>query len=118
MTNQVYTNNFVHVPQPMWYTYWTCPCGKQYVGRTIWSFTARVTEHINKINLGVSNIQSPDTTGGMLRDPTGILSPHGGAEPTLEVYPDWILSGYTSYSPDPPQGMNVEWDINSFINRA
>lgn len=30
----------------------TCPCGKQYVGRTIRSFTVRVSEHINLIKAG------------------------------------------------------------------
>lgn len=37
----------------------TCPCNKQYVGRTIRTFSIRVNEHITSIKLGRTNHTVP-----------------------------------------------------------
>lgn len=101
-------------------------CHKQYVGRTIRTFSTRVNEHVTGIKDGKSKHTVP---GHYLqfhnKDPTGTLFqvidkfvPHWRGESRLrgvsclETY--WIHE-LRSYF---PFGLNVEWDLNSFINQS
>lgn len=102
----------------------TCPCKKQYVGRTIRTFTTRVNEHIAGIKGGKDKHTVPRHY--LLhhnRDPRGSIFqvidkfvPHWRGESRLrgvsklETY--WIHELRTYF----PFGLNVEWDLNSFIN--
>lgn len=104
----------------------TCPCGKQYVGRTIRAFSVRVSEHISKIKSGDVKHNVPrHYREHHRRDPTcsqflvidKYTPPWRGGTKTrgvsrLETY--WIHQLQT-YS---PFGLNIEWDINAFINQA
>lgn len=104
----------------------TYPCGKQYVGRTIRTFTTRVTEHITKIKSGsIKHTVQRHYRQFHNRDPRGteflitdrFIAPWRGGASTrgvsrLETF--WIYE-LQSHS---PLGMNVEWDINAFIDMA
>lgn len=104
----------------------TCPCKKQYVGRTIRTLSVRGNEHIANIKKGLTNHSVPKH---FLRchnqNPNGIqfqvidkFIPHWrGASmkrgvSRLETF--WIhqLKCYL------PFGLNVDWDINAFINQS
>lgn len=104
----------------------TCPCHKQYVGRTIRTFSIRVNEHITGIKEGKSKHTVPrHYLQHHNRDPSGTLFqvidrfvPHWRGESRLrgvsrlETY--WIYELRSFF----PFGMNVEWDLNSFINTS
>ena len=104
----------------------TCPCGKQYVGRTIRSFSTRAGEHIAKILAGYPKHTVPrhylehhnKKVEGTLFQIIDHFVPHWRGEPgtrgvsKLEVYWIYQLKSYT------PHGLNVEWDVNSFINQS
>ena len=104
----------------------TCPCGQQYVGRTIRKFSVRVAEHIALILAGdihhtvprhykKHHAQNPNGTQFLIIDQ--FVSPWRGSPKTrgvsqLETF--WIYELCTHI----PSGLNVEWDINSFINKS
>lgn len=104
----------------------TCHCGKQYVGRTIRSFAIRVAEHIALIKGGDTKHTVPrhyklqhnrviDGTQFVVID--RYVPPWRGGAMTrgvsrLETY--WIHELRTLH----PLGMNVEVDVNAFINKA
>lgn len=104
----------------------TCPCGKQYVGRTIRSFSTRISEHINLIKAVSTKHTVPrhyrefhnrNTKGTQFFIIDKHVAPwRGGAilrgVSRLETY--WIYELQSHF----PLGMNVEWDINSFIHQA
>lgn len=104
----------------------TCPCNKQYVGRTIRSFAIRVNEHITSIIKGKTNHSVPkhylikhnkDPKGTRFQIIDRFEAPWRGASSKrgvsrLETYWIYTLKSYT------PFGMNIEWDINSFINKS
>lgn len=100
----------------------TCPCDKKYVGCTIRTFSIRVNEHIAGIKGGKNKHTVPRHYN---KDPSGTLfqvidrfTPHWRGESLLqgvsclETY--WIYE-LRSYF---PFGMNVEFDLNSFINSS
>ena len=104
----------------------TCPCGKQYVGRTIRTFSTRVGEHVAKIKAGSTKHTVPrhylqehnkklEGTSFLIIDK---FVPHWRGEPStrgvskLEVYWIYLLRSYA------PFGLNVEWDVNAFINQS
>ena len=104
----------------------TCPCKLQYVGRTIRNFAIRVNEHLGKIRKGCpKHTVSRHYLECHAKDPRGTsfqvidkFVPHWRGDSCvrgvsrLETF--WIheLRSYT------PHGMNVDWDVNCFINRA
>lgn len=104
----------------------TCPCSKQYVGRTIRTFAIRVNEHIKAIKKGRTNHSVPNhyllyhnwnPIGTKFQIIDRFVSHWRGESnirgvSKLETF--WIhqLRCYT------PHGLNVEWDINSFINQS
>lgn len=104
----------------------TCPCGKQYIGRTIRTFAIRVSEHITNIIKGKTNHSVPKHyLRAHDRDPSGTTfsvidkfvpnwrgSNNVRGVSQQEVYWIYQLKTYMPY------GLNVDWDINSFINRS
>lgn len=104
----------------------TCHCGKQYVGRTIRSFSVRVAEHIALIKSGDTKHTVPRhyklhhnrvIKGTQFVVIDRYVPPWRGGAMTrgvsrLETF--WIHELRTHF----PLGMNVELDINAFINRA
>lgn len=104
----------------------TCPCNRQYVGRTIRAFSTRANEHITAIKLGRTNHSVPwHFLEHHDKNPRGTkfqiidkFIPHwrGGLRirgvSQLETF--WIFQ-LKSYF---PHGLNVEWDLNVFINKS
>ena len=104
----------------------TCPCGKQYVGRTIRAFSVRVGEHVTKIIGGSTKHTVPRHYREChARNPKGsqfliidkYVAPWRGGAKTrgvsrLEAYWIYELRTYVPY------GLNVDWDINAFINQS
>ena len=104
----------------------TCPCKSQYIGRTIRNFSIRVNEHIAKIRKGCpKHTVSRHYLEHHNSDPKGSLFqvidrfvPHWRGDSRLRgvsrLETFWIheLRCYTPY------GMNVDWDINCFINQG
>lgn len=104
----------------------TCPCHKQYVGRTVRTFTIRFNEHIAGIKGGKDKHTVPrHYLQYHNKNPSGTLFQvidrfvlHWRGESRLrgvsrlEKY--WIHK-LGSYS---PYGLNVEWDLNSFIDQG
>lgn len=104
----------------------TCPCKKQYIGRTIRPFSVRVNEHITNIKKGVTDHSVPKHyLKYHNKDPTGTefliidkyIPPWRGSPKVrgvsqLETY--WIheIKSYWPY------GINIDWDINAFINKS
>ena len=103
-----------------------CPCGLQYVGRTKRSFQIRVNEHITNILAGFQNHSvSNHYRLKHNKDPSNTLflgidkfKPHWrGSNLVREISQmemGWIhrLKTYT------PHGLNIETDVNAFINNA
>lgn len=104
----------------------TCPCKKQYIGRTIRTFTVRVNEHISNIIAGKTNHSMPkhylrhhnkDPKGTVFQVIDKYTVPwRGGSSKRgvsrIETYWIYTLQTYVPY------GLNVDWDINAFINTA
>lgn len=98
----------------------TCPCSK-YVGRTIRSFSVQVNEHIANIKKGLTNHSVPKHYR-KYHDPVVhnfllmTITYHLGVEGyILEVFRDILDLSITFLL---PFRMNIEWDINAFINQA
>lgn len=103
-----------------------CPCGKQYVGRTTRTFTKRVSEHISLIKSRDSKhsvprhykeVHNSDPTGSLFMIIDKYTPPWRGGALTrgvsrLEMF--WIHELRSLY----PRGMNVDLDINAFINES
>lgn len=104
----------------------TCHSGKQYVGRTICFFAIRVAEHIALIRSGGTKHTVPRhyklnhnrvIEGSQFVVIDKYIPPWRGGARTrgvsyLETF--WIYELCTHF----PLGMNVELDVNAFINRA
>lgn len=104
----------------------TCPCKKQYVGRTIRTFSVRVNEHIASIKKGRNNHSVPrcylkhhnKNQLGTKFQIIGKCIPHWRGDSclrgVLHLETFWIyqLKSYLPY------GVNIDWDINAFINQA
>lgn len=104
----------------------TCPCGKQYVGCTIRAFSTRVGEHITSIKKGRTNHSVPrhylefhnQNPAGTSFQVINKFFPHWRGESNLrgvsKLETFWIYQ-LKSYK---PFGLNVDWDLNAFINKA
>lgn len=104
----------------------TCPCGLQYVGRTMRAMNVRIKEHIKNIKKGFpKHMVSRHYLECHNRNPVGTLitaidrfTPHWRGSYTKReisrLETRWIhtLKCYTPYV------LNVEWNVNSFINNS
>lgn len=104
----------------------TCPCKKQYIGRTIRNFTTRVKEHITAIKKGKTNHSvSKHYASHHDRNPAGTtfqvidrFIPHWRGESSIRGVSrleTWWIHQIKCYV---PHGLNIEWDINAFINQS
>ena len=103
-----------------------CPCGLQYVGRTVRKFQVRVNEHIGNIRRGFrEHSVSRHYREVHARDPSGTsfiaidtLKPHwrGGSKriaiSKLEM--SWIYRMKCLK----PQGLNVDIEVNAFLDNS
>lgn len=104
----------------------TCPCKKQYIGQTIRNFTTRVKEHITAIKKGKTNHSVPKHYASHHdRNPAGTtfqvidrFIPHWRGESNIRGVSrleTWWIYQMKCYV---PHGLNIEWDINAFINQS
>lgn len=126
VTNRIYQIKGFHTCTSRYVYLITCPCGKQYIGRTTRTFSIRVGEHIAKIKSWDTKRAVPrhyrehhdrNSEGTSFLVIDSYIPPWRGGALTrgvsqLETY--WIYE-LQSYH---PWGINVEWDINAFLNKA
>lgn len=104
----------------------TCPCHKQYIGRTTRTFTTRVGEHIalikgrdpkHTVPKHYKQFHNSNPAGSQFVIIDKYVPPwRGGARirgvSRLEMFWAHELQNFS------PQGMNVEVDINAFIDES
>lgn len=102
-----------------------CTCRLQYVGRATWELNVRICEHLNNIRKGhPSHSVSQIFDTFRKRDPSlpvvGIekYSPHcrgGNLKRHIFHHETQWIHDLRCYH---PLGLNIEWDVNSFINNS
>lgn len=103
-----------------------CPCGLEYVGRTVRKLHVRLGEHITNIKQGFDK-HSVSRHYDLVhnRDPTGTTFigiekyiPHwrgsNGKRTISRAETNWIYR----LGSHAPSGLNIEWDINCCINNS
>lgn len=103
-----------------------CPCGLEYVGRTTRKLSVRLGEHITNIKQGFDKHSvSRHYDEVHNRDPSGTTFigiekyvPHwrgsNGKRTISRSETNWIFR----LGSHAPNGLNIEWDINCFINNS
>ena len=103
-----------------------CPCTKQYIGRTKREVHVRLEEHVGNIRRGYPkhnlskhyDICHKRNLEGTLFVPIVKLQPHWrgiNKVRSISRIETQLIFNMKSYI---PHGLNVEWDVNSFINNS
>lgn len=103
-----------------------CPCGKQYIGRTIRMLHVRLSKHVANIRHVFPKysrskhyaLKHDCSLEGMIFLVIDTFSGHWWGSNLVREVSDletkWIYQAQT-YT---PFGMNIEWDVNAFINNG
>lgn len=120
------SNLSLHAQPKMLYTLFHCPCGLQYIGRTVCMLQTRLAKHATNIKKGFPKHSlfkhyalwhgcNPEGTTFLGIDTfTGHWSGSNAVGEISRLETRWIYQAQTYAL----FGMNIEWDINSFINNS
>lgn len=102
------------------------PCGLQYVGRTKRNLQIRLNEHINKIRKAFKNhsvLKHYDLVNG--RDPSNTLflgidkyRPHWRGSSLVKEISKQEMAWIYRLKTNAPFGLNVDTEVNAFINNS